>query len=140
MATTSPAHAAVQSHVPTTGNQSPDPIALHMQALNSLSRCKAMLTANEPMYGFALQDLAAAQQAIAALQSIDLPLGSGKPCKPPKKKTRCRRDNAGRATPRIYPLRTTPIGHSADPHSRLTTAKHAAWSMRWKPMNLRGLM
>ena len=65
----------------------PDPIRLHMQALNSLSRCKAMLTANEPMYGFALQDLAAAQQAIAALQSIDLPLGSGKPCKPPKKNT-----------------------------------------------------
>ena len=46
-----------------------------MEALNCLSRCKAMLTANEPMYGFALQDLAAAQQAIAALQSIDLPLG-----------------------------------------------------------------
>ena len=91
--------------------------------LNCLSRCKAMLTANEPMYGFALQDLAAAQQAIAALQSIDLPLGSGKPCKPPQKKTRCRRDNAGRATPRIYPLRTTPIGHSADPHSRLTNRK-----------------
>ena len=91
--------------------------------LNSLSRSKAMLTANEPMYGCAPQDLAAAQQAIAALQSIDLPLGSGKPCKPPKKKTRCRRDNAGRATPRIYPLRTTPIGHSADPHSRLTNRK-----------------
>lgn len=51
--------------------------------LNSLSRSKAMLTANEPMYGCALQDLAAAQQAIAALQSIDLPLG-GKPYKPPK--------------------------------------------------------
>ena len=48
-----------------------------MQALNCLSRSKAMLTANEPMYGFALQDLAAAQQAIAALQSIDLPLGVG---------------------------------------------------------------
>ena len=77
----------------------------------------------EPLHGCALQDLAAAQQAIAALQSIDLPLGSGKPCKPPKKKTRCRRDNAGRATPRIYPLRTTPIGHSADPHSRLTNRK-----------------
>ena len=40
-----------------------------------------------------------------------------------QKKTRCRRDNAGRATPRIYPLRTTPIGHSADPHSRLTNRK-----------------
>ena len=121
MATTSPAHAAVQSHVPTTGNQSPDPIALHMQALNSLSRCKAMLTANEPMYGFALQDLAAAQQAIAALQSIDLPLGGVSHTSHPK--TRCRRGNAGRATPRIYPLRTTPIGHSADPHSRLTNRK-----------------
>ena len=57
--------------------QHPDPIRLHMQALNCLSRSKAMLTANEPMYGFALQDLAAAQQAIAALQSIDLPLGVG---------------------------------------------------------------
>ena len=81
-----------------------------------------MLTANEPMYGCALQDLAAAQQAIAALQSIDLPLVGGKPCKPPKK-TRCRRGNAGPATPRITPLRTTPIGHSADPHSRLTNRK-----------------
>ena len=121
MATTSHAHAAVQSHVPTTGNQSPDPIALHMQALNCLSHCKAMLTANEPMYGFALQDLAAAQQAIAALQSIDLPLGGVSHTSHPK--TRCRRGNAGRATPRIYPLRTTPIGHSADPHSRLTNRK-----------------
>ena len=26
----------------------PDPIRLHMQALNSLSHCKAMLMANEP--------------------------------------------------------------------------------------------
>ena len=121
MATTSHAHAAVQSHVPTTGNQSPDPIALHMQALNSLSRCKAMLTANEPMYGFALQDLAAAQQAIAALQSIDLPLGGVSHTSHPK--TRCRRGNAGPATPRIYPRRTTPIGHNAAPHSRLTSRK-----------------
>ena len=92
-----------------------------MQALNCLSRSKAMLTANEPMYGFALQDLAAAQQAIAALQSIDLPLGGVSHTSHPK--TRCRRGNAGRATPRIYPLRTTPIGHSADPHSRLTNRK-----------------
>ena len=52
----------------------PDPIALHMQALNSLSRCKAMLTAREPMYGFALQDLAAAQQAIAAVSALVQPL------------------------------------------------------------------
>lgn len=45
-----------------------------MQALNSLSRCKAMLTAREPMYGFALQDLAAAQQAITALSALVQPL------------------------------------------------------------------
>lgn len=50
----------------------PDPIQLHMQALNSLSRCKATLTAREPMYLFAQQLLAEAQQAIATLQSIDL--------------------------------------------------------------------
>ncbi|MBS7243189.1 MAG: hypothetical protein KIG98_02425 [Comamonas sp.] len=51
----------------------PDPIRLHMQALNSLSRCKAMLLANEPMYLFAQQWLAQAQQAIADLQAIDQP-------------------------------------------------------------------
>ena len=28
----------------------PDPIALHMEAVNSLARCRACLTANEPMY------------------------------------------------------------------------------------------
>lgn len=57
--------------LPATGNI-PDPTQLHMQALNSLSRCKAMLTAREPMYLFAQQMLAEAQQAIATLQSIDL--------------------------------------------------------------------
>ena len=62
---------AARLPLPTTGN-SPDPIALHMQALNSLSRCKVMLTANEPMYLFAQQCLAQAQQAIADLQAIDL--------------------------------------------------------------------
>lgn len=51
----------------------PDPIRLHMQALNSLNRCKAMLLANEPMYLFAQQWLAQAQQAIAGLQAIDQP-------------------------------------------------------------------
>ena len=56
---------------PATGHNTPDPIALHMQALNSLSRCKAMLTANEPLYLFAQQWLAQAQQAIADLQAID---------------------------------------------------------------------
>ena len=57
--------------LPATGN-TPDPIQLHMQALNSLSRCKAMLMAREPMYLFAQQLLVEAQQAIARLQSIDL--------------------------------------------------------------------
>ena len=72
LACTQPSGAASLS-LPTTGN-TPDPIALHMQALNSLSRCKAMLPAREPMYGFALQDLAAAQQAIAALSALVQPL------------------------------------------------------------------
>ena len=91
---------------------------LHMQALNCLSRSKAMLTANEPMYGFALP------QPSRLLQRCNPLLcrwGAVSHASHPK--TRCRRDNAGRATPRIYPLRTTPIGHSADPHSRLTNRK-----------------
>ena len=46
-----------------------DAATLHMQAINSLSRCKHMLMANEPMYTFALQDLEAAQKAIAALMA-----------------------------------------------------------------------
>ena len=112
LARAQPSGAACLS-LPSTGHNSPDPIALHMQAGTQLP---------EPLHGCALQDLAAAQQAIAALQSIDLPLVGGKPCKPPQK-TRGRRGHAGRATPRIYPLRTTPIGHSADPHSRLTNRK-----------------
>ena len=49
----------------------PDPIALHMEAVNSLARCKACLTANEPMYLFAQQQLKAAQQAVAALWAIE---------------------------------------------------------------------
>lgn len=49
---------------------SPDLVKLHMQAVNSLERCKAMLLASEPMYLFAQQDLEAAQQAIAALQAL----------------------------------------------------------------------
>lgn len=72
MATISLAHTAVQPNAPTTGSNTLDPIQLHMQALNSLSRCKAMLTAREPMYLFAQQLLAEAQQDIATLQSIDL--------------------------------------------------------------------
>lgn len=63
---------APASASPTTGT--PDPIQLHMQAMNSLSRCKAMLTANEPMYLFAQKFLAEAQQAIEALSALDLKL------------------------------------------------------------------
>ena len=55
--------------LPTTGT--PDPIQLHIKAVNSLSRCKAMLTANEPMYLFAQKFLAEAQQAIAALSVFE---------------------------------------------------------------------
>lgn len=73
LASAQPLSGAASMSLPTTGN-TPDPIALHMQALNSLSRCKAMLTAREPMYGFALQDLAAAQQAITALSALVQPL------------------------------------------------------------------
>ena len=46
-----------------------DPVHLHMQAMNSLSRCKHMLTANEPMYTFALKDLQEAQKAVTALMA-----------------------------------------------------------------------
>ena len=49
----------------------PDPIALHMEAVNSLASCRAFLTANEPMYLFAQQQLQAAQQAVAALWAIE---------------------------------------------------------------------
>ena len=48
-------------------------------ALNSTTPDPIRTQLPEPMHGY----LAAAQQAIAALQSIDLPLG-GKPYKPPK--------------------------------------------------------
>ena len=86
-------------------------------ALNSTTPDPIRTQLPEPMHGY----LAAAQQAIAALQSIDLPLGGVSHASHPK--TRCRRGNAGPATPRIPPLRTTPIGHSTAPHSRLTSRK-----------------
>ena len=56
---------------------SPDPIQLHIQAVNSLARCKAMLLANEPMYTFALQDLEAAKQSLIALAAIEAPHAVG---------------------------------------------------------------
>ena len=40
-----------ENHI--TAAAQPDPVALHMQAVNDLARCKAMLCANEPMYLYA---------------------------------------------------------------------------------------
>ena len=54
-----------------TAAASPDPAHILMQAINSLERAKAMLLAQYPMYGFAQQNLEAAQQAVAALAVID---------------------------------------------------------------------
>ena len=51
--------------------RAPNPVHLHMQAMNSLSRCQHMLLANEPMYTYALKDLQEAQQAITALMAVD---------------------------------------------------------------------
>lgn len=48
-----------------------DPVQLQMQAMNSLSRCKHLVLASEPMYTFALQELEAARKALAALAGID---------------------------------------------------------------------
>ena len=50
----------------------PNAIKLHMQAMNSLANCRALITAAEPCYLFALNQLAAAQKAIEALSTIDL--------------------------------------------------------------------
>ena len=44
-----------ENHI--TAAAQPDPVALHMQAVNDLARCKAMLCANEPMYLYAKQCL-----------------------------------------------------------------------------------
>ena len=48
-----------------------DPVALHMQAVNDLARCKAMLCANEPMYLYAKQCLESAQRAVSALWDME---------------------------------------------------------------------
>ena len=61
------ASASVQSAIAST---SPDPIHLHTQALNSLSRCKALLLADDPMYGYAQQALFDAQRALIVLQAL----------------------------------------------------------------------
>ena len=110
LARAQPSGAACPS-LPSTGHNSPDPIALHMQALNCLSRCTAVPCKIWQPHSRLLQRCNPLLCRWGAVSHASHP------------KTRCRRDNAGRATPRIYPLRTTPIGHSADPHSRLTNRK-----------------
>lgn len=68
-----PIYALVSDPIPpTTGT--PDAIKLHMQAMNSLSICRSLMTAAEPCYLFALNHLAEAQKAIAALNALDLKL------------------------------------------------------------------
>ena len=62
---------AIRAAASTPAMGTPDPIQLHTLALNSLSRCKSMLLANEPMYLFAQNFLAEAQQAIEALSALE---------------------------------------------------------------------
>lgn len=55
-----------------TGNED-QAVALLMQVMNAMERCRAMLLANEPMYGYAVQSLHAAQTALhdlAASQGV----------------------------------------------------------------------
>ena len=68
------------THSPSLPIQSAAAHTAPAMALNSTTPDPIRTQLPEPMHGY----LAAAQQAIAALQSIALPLGSGKPCKPPK--------------------------------------------------------
>ena len=91
LARAQPSGAACPS-LPSTGHNSPDPIALHMQALNCLSRCTALPCKIWQPHSRLLQ----------RCNPLICRWGWGKPCKPPKK-TRCRRGNTGQATPRIYP-------------------------------------
>lgn len=54
-----------------TENKPLDPIALHMQVVNSLARCRACVTAQEPMYLLAEMQLDDARKALAALAALD---------------------------------------------------------------------
>lgn len=50
---------------------SPDPIKLHMRAVNGLSICQRELRQQVPCYSLARMYLEMAQQAIAALEAIE---------------------------------------------------------------------
>ena len=54
-----------------TAATSPDPVKLHMQAINNLERVKTCLLANEPMYLFAQNFLTEIQQAVEALRALE---------------------------------------------------------------------
>ena len=75
-------------------------------ALNSTTPDPIRTQLPEPMHGY----LAAAQQAIAALQSIDLPLVGGKPCKPPKKKHVAAVTTQAEPRPEFTPCVPRPLG------------------------------
>lgn len=47
-----------------------DPIQLHVQVVNNLARCKALILADEPMYLFAIQQLEAAHTALVQLAAM----------------------------------------------------------------------
>lgn len=49
---------------------STDPIQLHVQVVNNLARCKALIPADEPMYLFAIQQLEAAHTALVKLAAM----------------------------------------------------------------------
>lgn len=54
------------------GSTQPDPIQLHVQVVNNLARCKALILANEPMYLFAIQQLEAAHTALVELAATQI--------------------------------------------------------------------
>ena len=56
--------------VQSAASPSTDPIQLHVQVVNNLARCKALIMANEPMYLFAIQQLEAAHTALAQLAAM----------------------------------------------------------------------
>lgn len=60
--------ASIGAH--TAASPSPDPIQLHVQVVNNLARCKALILADEPMYLFAIQQVEAAHTALVQLAAM----------------------------------------------------------------------
>lgn len=54
----------------TAASPSTDSIQLHVQVVNNLARCKALILADEPMYLFAIQQLEAAHTALVQLAAM----------------------------------------------------------------------